>query len=30
MGAAKVMAPIGKAFAEAIVNMQPTQTQEKK
>jgi alpha-galactosidase len=29
LGAAKIMAPIGKAFAEAIVNMQTTQTQEK-
>jgi len=29
LGAAKIMAPIGKAFAEAIVKLQPTQPQEK-
>ena len=29
LGAAKIMAPIGKAFAEAITNLQTTQRQEK-
>ena len=29
LGAAKIMAPIGKAFAEAMVKLQPTQSQEK-
>jgi alpha-galactosidase len=29
LGAAKIMAPIGKAFAEAIANLQTTQRQEK-
>jgi hypothetical protein len=28
-GAAKIMGPIGKAFAEAMVNLQKTQGQEK-
>jgi hypothetical protein len=29
LGAAKIMAPIGKAFAEAVVNLQKTQRQQK-
>ncbi len=29
LGAGKIMAPIGKAFAEAMANMQTTQTEEK-
>jgi len=29
LGAAKIMAPIGKTFAEAMVNLQKTQRQEK-
>ena len=29
LGAAKIMAPIGKAFAEAMVNLQKTQGPEK-
>ena len=30
LGAAKIMAPIGKAFAEALVNLQKTQGQERR
>jgi len=29
LGAAKIMGPIGKAFAEAMANLQKTQWQEK-